>query len=296
MQKFKNMMLPAAMIAGALGHSWLVGLAGLMPGLLFLMLLFSFARVAPRDIRINRLHITLLAIQLFGSLLLYGALREWNPVVAEAAFICVLAPTATAAAVITGLLGGNVGFATSYTLASNLMVSAAAPLLFSWIGTNRALPFWESFGGICAEVMPILLLPLVLAWAIRWLWPGAQRWFVRTAQVPLYLWAVSLTIVTGQTVHFLLEQENPNYAVEFSIAGITLIICVSQFVLGRRLGSRCGDRVSAGQSLMQKNTVLAIWMSQIYLHPVASVGPAAWILWQNVLNSWQLWRKGRTKA
>ena len=289
------MMLPVAMIVGALGNSWLFELAFLMPGLLFLMLLFSFARVAPQDIRFNRLHIILLIIQLFDSLTLYVALRGWNPVAAEAVFICVLAPTATAAAVITGLLGGSVGFTTSYTLASNLMVSAAAPLLFSWIGTNRALPFWESFGGICVEVMPILLLPLVLAWAIRWLWPQAHRWFSRTAQVPLYLWAVSLTIVTGQTVHFLLEQENPNYAVEFSIAGITLIVCVLQFLLGRRLGRRLGDRVSAGQSLMQKNTVLAIWMSQIYLHPVASVGPAAWILWQNILNSWQLWRKGRAK-
>ncbi len=289
------MMLPVAMIVGALGHFWLFKLAFLMPGLLFLMLLFSFARVAPQDIRINTLHIILLIIQLAGSLALYGALWGWNPVVAEAAFVCVLAPTATAAAVITGLLGGNVGFTTSYTLASNLMVSAAAPLLFSWIGTNRALPFWESFGGICAEVMPILLLPLALAWGIRWLWPRAQRWFIRTAQVPLYLWAVSLTIVTGQTVHFLVEQEKPNYVVEFSIAGITLIICVLQFALGRRLGARRGDRVSAGQSLMQKNTVLAIWMSQVYLHPVASVGPAAWILWQNILNSWQLWRKGRAR-
>ncbi|MCD8186314.1 MAG: transporter, partial [Rikenellaceae bacterium] len=54
-----------------------------------------------------------------------------------------------------------------------------------------------------------------------------------------------------------------------------------------------GDPVSAGQALMQKNTVLAIWMSQIYLSPVASVGPAAYILWQNVLNSYQLWKKGK---
>lgn len=293
MQKLKNYMLPLAMIVGALGHSWLSGLAFLMPWLLFFMLLFSFARIAPRDVTFNRLHITLLAIQLLGCLGVYWALRGWNPVIAESVFICVLAPTATAAAVITGLLGGSVGFLTSYILASNVMVSVAAPVLFSYIGTNRDLPFWESVWNICGEVMPILILPLGVAWLIRWLWPRAQQWFTKLSQVPLYLWAVSLTIVTGRTVHFLVEQENPDYTVEFSIAGLTLVICGVQFLVGRRLGRRYGDPVSGGQALMQKNTVLAIWMSQIYLSPIASVGPAAYILWQNLLNSWQLWRKSQ---
>jgi len=286
-------MLPIAMIAGALGHSWLHHLAPLMPWLLFLMLLFSFAKIAPRDVKFSRLHIILLFIQLGGCLVLYGLLQKWNPVIAEAVLICVLAPTATAAAVITGLLGGNVGFLTTYILASNLMVSVAAPVIFSYVGVNQDLPFWSSVWNICKEVMPILIFPLLLAWLIRWLLPKVQDWFLKMSQAPFYLWAVSLTIVTGRTVHFLFEQENPNYATEWSIAGLTLIVCFIHFWIGRRLGRRAGDPVSAGQALMQKNTVLAIWMSQIYLSPVASVGPAAYILWQNILNSWQLWRKGR---
>jgi BASS family bile acid:Na+ symporter len=296
MQKFKNYMLPVAMIVGALGRSWMAEAGFLMPWLLFFMLLFSFARIAPREVTFSRLHVLLLSIQLFGSLAIYAALRGWNPVIAEGVFICVLAPTATASAVITGLLGGSVGFMTSYVLASNVMVSVAAPVLFSHIGINGDLPFWESVWTICGEVMPILLLPLAAAWLIRWLWPRAQGWFARMSQVPLYLWAISLTIVTGRTVDFLIEQENPDYWVELSIAGITMIICFLQFYAGRRLGRRYGDRISGGQALMQKNTVLAIWMSQIYLNPVASVGPGAYILWQNILNSWQLWRKGRQEG
>ena len=296
MQRLKNYMLPAAMIVGALGHPWLYRLAPLMPGLLFLMLLFSFARIAPKNLMFTRLHIVLMFMQLGGCLLLYGALRGWDPVIAEAMLICVLAPTATAAAVITGLLGGSVGFLTSYILLSNLMVSVTAPILFSFVGGNQDLPFWTSVWYIGREVMPVLILPLILAWLIRWLLPKVQGWFVKMPQVPLYLWAFSLTIVTGRTVHFLVEQESPNYATEFGIAGLTLVVCFVQFVVGRRLGRRAGDPVSAGQALMQKNTVLAIWMSQIYLSPVASVGPAAYILWQNVLNSWQLWRQGKHSA
>lgn len=293
MQKFKNYMLPVAMISGAVFHRWLVEFAFLMPWLLFLMLLFSFVRIAPREIRFNKLHVRLLSIQLFGSLVLYGVLRIWNPVVAESVFICVFAPTATAAAVITGLLGGSIGFLTSYVLASNILVSITAPILFSYIGVNGDLPFWVSVWGICRKVMPILLFPLVLAWLIRWLTPKLQLWMTERALIPFYLWAISLTIVTGRTVSFLAGQEDPNYVVEFSIAGLTLLICWLQFWTGRTLGRRAGDQISAGQALMQKNTILAIWMSQIYLSPVASVGPAAYILWQNILNSYQLWKKGK---
>jgi BASS family bile acid:Na+ symporter len=293
MQRLKNWMLPAAMILGTVFHPWLIRAAFLMPWLIFFMLLFTFARIGPRDIRFQRMHIVLLAIQLAGCLGVYWVCCRWDPVIAEALFICVLAPTATAAAVITGLLGGSVGFLTSYILASNVLVSVGAPILFSWIGTNRALPFRESAWDICGEVMPMLILPLAVAWIIRRFWPRLQRRMLGLQQVPFYLWALSLTIVTGNTVYFLVEQDNPQYTAEWWIAGLSLVVCVLHFVIGRRLGRRRGDPVSAGQALMQKNTVLAIWLSHAYLSPTASVGPAAYILWQNILNSWQLARKNR---
>ena len=46
-----------------------------------------------------------------------------------------------------------------------------------------------------------------------------------------------------------------------------------------------------GQALGQKNTVLAIWMAYTYLNPLSSVGPGSYVLWQNLINSWQLWKK-----
>ncbi|MCD8186919.1 MAG: transporter, partial [Rikenellaceae bacterium] len=236
MQELKIYMLPVAMIVGALGQGWLYRLAPAMPWLLFFMLLFSFARIAPRDVVFHRLHLYLLSIQLAGCLGLYFILLPWDPVIAQAVLICVLAPTATAAAVITGLLGGSVGFLTTYILAGNILVSVAAPVLFSFVGVNQELPFWISVWGIGKQVMPVLIFPLLLAWLIRWCLPPLQRWLIRGSQIPLYLWAVSLTIVTGRTVHFLLEQDRPNYLTEFSIAGLTLVICLLQFVAGRRLG------------------------------------------------------------
>ena len=105
-----------------------------------------------------------------------------------------------------------------------------------------------------------------------------------------YLWAVALTIVTAQTVKSLANSDAA-VGVEVLIALAGFITCVIQFYLGKRIGTRYFDRISAGQALGQKNTVLAIWMSYTYLDPLSSVGPGSYVLWQNIFNSYQLWKK-----
>ena len=77
------------------------------------------------------------------------------------------------------------------------------------------------------------------------------------------------------------------------MAGVALALCLAQFGIGRWLGRKYGDAVAGGQSLGQKNTVLAIWMAQTFLNPLSSVAPTAYILWQNMVNSWQLYRQER---
>ena len=78
-----------------------------------------------------------------------------------------------------------------------------------------------------------------------------------------------------------------------AMALIAGVLCAVQFVIGRRVGRRFGDPVSGAQGLGQKNTVLAIWMSLTYLDPISSVGPAAYIAWQNTVNSLQIYFKTR---
>ena len=46
--------------------------------------------------------------------------------------------------------------------------------------------------------------------------------------------------------------------------------------------------ITAGQAFGQKNTSLGVWMAQTYLHPLAALGAAAYIIWQNLFNSVQL--------
>ena len=71
------------------------------------------------------------------------------------------------------------------------------------------------------------------------------------------------------------------------------MVCCAQFVAGRKIGRRCGDKIAGAQGLGQKNTVLAIWMSLTYLNPISSVGPAAYVAWQNTINSAQLYVKAK---
>lgn len=72
-----------------------------------------------------------------------------------------------------------------------------------------------------------------------------------------------------------------------------MVICVVQFGVGRMLGRRYGDAAAGGQSLGQKNTVLAVWMAQSFLNPISSIAPTAYIVWQNFVNSYQIYKKDR---
>ncbi|WP_446787286.1 bile acid:sodium symporter family protein [Macellibacteroides fermentans] len=294
MLKFiKDWMLPLAMLTGALSYRLVGYISFLTPYLIFTMLLLTFCKLSPREMRLHPLHKWLLLIQLVGCVVVYGLVYLYDPVVAQGALICVLAPTATSAAVITGMLGGSVAFLTNYVLLCNIGVAIMAPVLFSFMGSQSEMPFFESFLFICRQVGPLLILPLVFAWSLRAFLPILHARILSVHKLSFYLWAVALTIVTGSTVRFLVEQQDPDYTVEIGLAVVSLVICVGQFLLGRRLGKTYGDPVSSGQGLGQKNTILAIWMAQVYLNPIASIAPAAYVLWQNSINSYQLWLKGR---
>ena len=135
---------------------------------------------------------------------------------------------------------------------------------------------------------------MVVALSLRRWAPRIHRTLQNRQIVSFYLWALSLTIVMGNTVAFLVRQDASNYRNEIAAADAALLVCAAQFLLGRRIGARYGEKVAGAQGLGQKNTVLAIWMAQTYLIPIASVGPAAYVVWQNIVNSWQLWKKRKS--
>lgn len=284
-------MLPLAMLSGSVFYSFFSLFSFLTPYLISVMLFITCCRLSIREMRFTPLHFWMLVIQVFGCILVYGLLYPFDPLLAEAMLICVLAPTAVAATVITGMLGGSVPCMAAYTLASNLCVAVLSPVIFSFVGTPVELSFGRSILYICGQVGPILLLPLAAAWVLEKFFPGLHGTLRSHQSISFYLWAFGLTIVMGKTVSFIMQQERENYQEEFIMAFAALLLCLLQFGVGRWIGRRYGEIVAGGQGLGQKNTILAIWMAQVYLSPLSSIGPAAYVLWQNSINAFQLWRK-----
>ena len=163
------------------------------------------------------------------------------------------------------------------------------PLLFPLIEASD-ISFLMAFGRILRKVFPLLLLPFVMAWLCRRWLPLLHRWVVARKDLAFYLWAVALVIVMGQTTESVIEGDT-SLTQECGIAFLALLACVIQFVVGKQVGGMYADRISAGQALGQKNTVLAIWMACTYLNPASAIAPGSYVLWQNVINSWQLWKK-----
>ena len=286
-------MLPIAMVIGIVFYKQLALFASVIPYLLSVMLFITYSRIILRDIRLTKFHYILLGIQYGGSILVYLLFFKVNTTLAQAAMICVLAPTAASAPVITGILGGNISSIAAYSFISNLSIALLSPLFLALIGNAsvETISFGSSVLIIFKKVFPVLLLPFILAVTVSGVNPKLHS-KIRKAQIlSFYLWAVALTIVISNVTKFISIQGNASYKLKLAMAGVALIICVLQFWFGRRIGKKYNRTVAGGQGLGQKNTILAIWLTQTYLNPVASIGPGSYVLWQNIVNSYQLWRK-----
>lgn len=287
-------MMPIAMIIGTLFYPFFGGLSFLTPYLIFVMLFLTYCNLKLTEIRLTRLHLWLIAIQIFGSLGIYLLINPFNTTLAQGTMICVLASTGTAAPVVTGMLKGNVASVTAYSLISNLAVAVAAPVIFSLIGSYNNLPFFESFIAISQRVFLLLFVPIALAFLMRKISPRITTKIGSYSGLAFYLWTLALCIVTGRTVEFMLKQNSNSYTTEILIAVGAMLMAVSQFLIGRKIGKHYHDTIAGGQSLGQKNTILAIWMAQMYLNPIASIGPGSYVLWQNMINSYQVWLKRKS--
>ena len=290
-KSFRSFSMPLGMVVGALFCRQIVwvdtALQGILtPMFIFTMLFFTFCRVDARKIRFSLMHLWLLLFQIVGSLGVYYALAAMDVVLAQGAMICVLAPVAMAAVVIGGMLGANVESMVAYSLLCNVAIAMFAPFLLHAFGNGEC-----TMAQILQRVAPLLIAPFVAGQFCRFALPRVGAWVSNHSQISFYIWLMSLIVIVGRTTCFILDHKEVDRLTEILLAVVALAICLVQFGVGRWIGRKYGDTVAGGQSLGQKNTVLAVWLSQAFLDPVSSVAPTAYIVWQNIVNSYQLWRK-----
>ena len=314
----KQNMLPISMIAGAvmyLTYHYMPEpihqagpvlehiLAIVQPLLIFTMLFLTFCRIEPRELRPHKWHWWLLLIQ-GGSFTLLGLaialLSRLHPaglfeckVLIESAMLCLICPTATAAAVVTRKLGGDIPGVTTYTILINILTAILIPAIVPLIQPMGDMNFWDAFCRILAKVFPLLIMPCLAAWLVRYLFPAAHKLILSKPDLAFNIWAVSLSLAIAVTVKAIVHSTMPVYLM-LLIALVSLLCCALQFALGHKVGGLFGQNdmeVTAGQALGQKNTVFAIWVGYTFMTPETSIVGGIYSIWHNLYNSWQLRRK-----
>ena len=332
----KEWMLPIAMLTGAsiyliyhalpepihrAGPFLNDALSVFQPLLIFSMLFLTFCTIEPKDLKPHRWHWWLLLVQggMFVVLGLVAVLlikffpdRSFDLLVLiESAMLCFICPTATAAAVVTRKLGGDVPGITTYVVLINILAAALVPVVFPLIRPESSLGFWTSFCLIVAKVFPLLITPCLCAWVVRYCVPKLHRRLLSYPDLAFYLWAVALTLAIAVTTKSIVHSDM-GLGLILGMSLVSLVACFLQFSIGRRIGNSYRPRfsklspeaeaqgkavrkVTAGQSLGQKNTVFAIWLGYTFLTPETAIVGGLYSIWHNIYNSWQLRRAASQK-
>ena len=310
----KDWTLPVAMGTGAAAYlvfAFTPGLEGaaaffdpifaaILPTFMFLVLFVTFCKVDFRQLRPVAWHFWTGLFQLIFIASLMGLMLGFSMtgdslVLLEAILMCVICPCATAAAVVTQKLGGSLEQMTTYTFLSNFLTALLVPVCFPMIEKGADITFMAAFLKILHEVFIVLIVPMLLAYVVKHHMHRLHAWIISISDLSYYLWGCSLMIVTGTTVKNIVNAGS-SVALLLAIALLGLVMCVVQFAVGRYIGHFFNHSQESGQALGQKNTAFAIWLSSTYLNPLSSVGPGCYILWQNIINSIEIWQHRKKEA
>ncbi|HXP89606.1 MAG TPA: hypothetical protein VN931_01640 [Fibrobacteria bacterium] len=282
-------MLRALAILAAMGTGVLLpGLSarsGWIGWILSAMLFLGFSGMPVGRLRPEKAHLRLLLAWPLFMALGWTVLWPFGRDARLAGLLVGATPTATAAPVITGLLGGDVGFVSVSLLGSNLISAFLLPPLLSLAGGGR-IPSTSSF---LARTLALVLVPLALAAIVR-RFPGTAGPLARLRGLSFPLWLAALVLAGAKTSEFLRAHPTGIRSVLAITVG-TALLCAVHFLAGRALGGK-ERALEAGQSLGQKNTMLTLWLGLSAFGPVPALGPAFYVLWHNVWNAFQMARRG----
>ena len=267
----------------------------ILPMFMFLVLFVTFCKVDFHKMRPVWWHLwvgifNLLFVGIVMAVILGLNLKAEKLVLMEALLMCIIAPCATAAAVVTQKLGGSLEQTTTFTFLSNFITVLLVPVCFPMIEKGADISFMSAFWKILYQVVVLLVVPMLLAYVVKHTMHRLHKKIVSIKDLSFYLWGCSLMIVTGTTVKNILHAEASVLFLAM-IALLGLLLCIIQFAVGRFIGHFFGRTQEAGQALGQKNTAFAIWLGVTYLNPLSSVGPGCYILWQNIINSVEIWQE-----
>lgn len=274
------------------------------PIMVAIMLFLQFNKVSPKDLRFRKWHLLVLGFQMAAFVALSAAAiampRGEARILVECAMLCFVCPTAAAAGVITDKLGGNLSDTVTYVVLINIMAALVIPLIIPMVHPVEGVSFLTRFASICARVFPLLVFPLLLAWLVRYTMKKLHQKLVGIAGWAFYVWGFTLCLSIYLATKALITSGISFWAV-IMICIVSLLCTLIQFIVGRRIGRRAcpeesealkrADSLTAGQALGQKNNGFLIWLGYTWMTPVSSVAGGLYSIWQNLVNSWELYEQ-----
>ena len=258
-----------------------------IPATVAAMLFIVFLGTPARNARLSIVHGRLLLanIAIAGAAYATGRLLG-DKDVALAGFFAGIAPTAAAAPVVVGLLGGDVAFVVAAFLVSNLCIAGLLALVLPpLLGLTAGIEIL----GIARSIGLVVFAPMLAAALLRRIHPASHTWPRRLGNVSFSLWVLTLFLITAKASHYLRHETAGADGAVWSIAGLTALVCGCSFAVGHWLGGPVHRR-EASQSLGQKNTTFTIYLALAHASPLVALGPTCYVLWHNLWNAWNLHR------
>ena len=257
--------------------------------LLMVMLFFAFLDI---EFKFQKSVLWVLLANVAVAFIVYLVLAPFNLILALAAFMTAIAPTAIAAPVIISFIGREVEYVVASVVLTNIASALIVPIaLPSLIGTAIQISVWE----VLQPVLVVMFVPLILSQLVKFL-PTNTQTFIRSGKaISFPVWLLNLFIISANASNFLRNDNTDSLSTLAIIAFVSLIICIINFGVGTLLGGRSHWQ-EASQSLGQKNLSFVIWIALTFINPLVAMGPMFYIVYHHLYNSWSIFQFERQQA
>ena len=239
------------------------------------------------DLKPRKEHFTVLLLNILMGIIPFYLLRflcPADPVYSHAAFFTGIAPTATATAVIVSLLNGNVAFAITGFLITNIGISFVLLFLIPLISGNFTAAFLLN---VLYSIVIAILIPMLCARITRHFFHAILDHTAKLKNFTLLLWSASLFLIAAVARQYFDQNAGASLGGLCILALISGVLCALNFTIGYFL-TKSEFRRDTSQILGQKNTTFALYLALEYSTGIAALSTIFYVLFHNLWNSLQL--------
>lgn len=248
------------------------------------MLFFAFLSIRFDFDLLKKEHYKILIINILLPILIFCIIKPFNETYAQLAFVLTIVPTAAAGPVIAEMMGADVKLTTGAVLLTTPIIALILPFLLSFmLGIGEDI----SAKDLILPILSLIFLPLLFSQGIRYVWPSFGVKLLSFGFISFPLFLTNIFIACGNASNFVQQNMEEVGAQLFGIIGLTALICVCNFQIGRYIGNK---NLAFELALGRKNTMIGLVIALAYFSPIVALGPICYIVCHNIYNSIQMWQ------